>query len=175
MTSQDILDKFPQIESVKVSKRFPRTIILEVKERSPFAVFCRTDGGKCFRMDENGTVFEELGQAPENVFIVRQLMENEEISVGQKVVEKNIMDIISKVKKNLGDNFQIDIREAAVLTPYRLNMETAENWQIYFNIDSEIDLQIAKMNLLLKDEISLNIRKTLQYIDLRFRDKAYYK
>ena len=61
-----------------------------------------------------------------------------------------------------------------ISTPFRLNIETSENWEIYFNLDSETDLQIAKMNLLLKDEIPVSVRKTLQYINLRF-NRAYYK
>jgi hypothetical protein len=42
-------------------------------------------------------------------------------------------------------------------------------------LDSDLDLQITKLNLLLKNEVSESARKTLQYIDLRFKDRAYYK
>lgn len=173
--SKDILNEFPQIESAKVLKKFPQTIILQIKERAPFAVFCQTDDKKCFYIDENGIIFKILEQIPENISIIRQLIEDKEVFTGEKVVEKNIIDIISKIKTNLKDNFQIDIKSAMISTPFRLNIETSENWQIYFNLDSETDLQIAKMNLLLKDEIPANVRKTLQYIDLRFKSRAYYK
>jgi len=173
--SKDILNKFPQIESIKISRKFPQTINLQVKERTPFAVFCQADNKKCFYIDENGIIFKILEQIPENTSVIRQLIEDREVFVGEKVVEKNIIDIISKIKRNLKDNFQIDVKEAIVSTPFRLNIETSENWQIYFNIDSETDLQITKMDLLLKNEISASVRKNLQYIDLRFKDRAYYK
>lgn len=173
--SKSILDKLPQIESVKVSKKFPQTINLQIKERVSFAVFCQTDDKKCFYIDENGVIFKILEQIPENIFIIRQFIEDKEVFLGEIVIEKSIIDIISKIKKNLKDNFQIDIKTAMILTPSRLNIETSENWQIYFNIDLEIDLQIAKMNLLIKNEIPANERKNLQYIDLRFKDRAYYK
>lgn len=173
--SKNILDGFPQIESVKVSKEFPQTITIQVKERTIFAVFCQADDKKCFYIDENGIIFKILEQIPENVSIIRQLIEDKEVFTGERVVEKNIIDVISEVKRNLKDNFQIDVKSAIISTPFRLNIETSENWQIYFNLDSETDLQIAKMNLLLKDEIPASIRKTLQYIDLRFKARAYYK
>lgn len=173
--SKALLNGFSQIESVKVSKKFPQTITLQVKERTPFAVFCQTDDKKCFYIDENGIIFKILEKIPENISIVRQLIEDKEVFTGERVVEKNIIDIISKIKRNLKDNFQIDVKSAMISTPFRLNIETSENWQIYFNLESETDLQIAKMNLLLKDEISVSARKTLQYIDLRFKDRAYYK
>ena len=173
--SKDILNKFPQIESVKVSIKFPQTINLQIKERVPFAVFCQTDGKKCFYMDENGILFKILKQIPENTSIIKKLIEDKEVFIGERVIEKSIVDIINKIKINLKDNFQINIKEAIISTPFRLDIETSENWQIYFDLDSEIDLQIAKINLLLKDEIPATTRKSLQYIDLRFKDRAYYK
>ena len=173
--SEDILNKFPQIESAKVSKKFPRTITLQVKERTTFAVFCQADDKKCFYIDANGIIFKLLEKIPENISIIRQFTEDKEVFTGERVVEKNIIDIISNIKRNLKDNFQIDVKSAMISTPFRLNIETSENWQIYFNLDSETDLQIAKMNLLLKDEIPASARKTLQYIDLRFKARAYYK
>lgn len=174
--TEDILKRFPEIESVEVLKKFPQTITLKVEERSPFAVFCKTDNSKCFYIDKNGIIFKTLEQIPEDISIIRQEKDGEEYkNMGDRVIEKNIMDIISKIKKDLKDNFQIDIRSAMITTPFRLNMETSENWQIYFNLDSETDLQITKMNVLLKDEIPAVSRATLQYIDLRFKDRAYYK
>lgn len=173
--SKDILNRFPEIESVEVSKKFPKIITIQVKERTPFAVFCQTDDKKCFYIDRNGVIFEILEQIPENTSIIRQLIYDKEVFVGERVVEKNIIDMISNIKISLKDNFQIDVKSAMITTPFRLNIETSENWQIYFNLDSETDLQIAKMNLLLKDEIPIEIRKTLQYVDLRFKARAYYK
>jgi cell division septal protein FtsQ len=174
--TEDILKNFPEIESVKVSKKFPQTITLTVEERSPFAIFCQTYDTKCFYIDKNGIIFTTLDQIPQNVSIIRQAKENEKFEkTGDRVIEKNIMDIISKIKRDLKDNFQVDIKSAMVTTPFRLNIETSENWQIYFNLESETDLQITKMNALLKDEIPAISRATLQYIDLRFKDRAYYK
>jgi len=173
--TNEILNKFPQIESVKVIKKFPRTINISIKERVIFAVFCQEQDENCFYIDENGVIFEALEQVPKNLSIIRQLIGDGEVFTGKKVIERNIINTISKVKDNLKDNFQIDIKSAIISTPFRLNIKTSENWQIYFNLDPNLDLQIAKMNALLKDEISIDIRKTLQYIDLRFKDRAYYK
>jgi hypothetical protein len=52
-----------------------------------------------------------------------------------------------------------------------------EGWQIYFSLDpdSDINTQLVKLNLLLSGEIPLENRKNLEYIDLRFKDRAFYK
>ena len=171
-----ISDAFPIIESVTVEKKFPQSMSLKIEERKPVAVFCQPDqNGKCFFIDKNGVIFEELQGIPQNMTVIKQLLNNGEVFTGKNIVGKNIMDLISKVETSLRDNFQINITEALVSDPIRLDIKTSENWQIYFNLNSNTDLQIIKLNSLLNDEISKASRAGLQYIDLRFGDKAYYK
>ena len=176
---KDILEKFPIIEKIKIDKNLPQTLMLSIIERKPLGVFCDskiTDNQQCFLIDENGVIFELLAAVPNGYPIVRQILNQPQLFVGEDLIEKNIMNIISKVKKNLKDNFQIDIEEAFITSPLRLDVKTSENWQIYFNLDadSDINLQLTKLNLLLSVKISPETRKNLQYIDLRF-DRAYYK
>lgn len=173
---KQILDKFPIIEDVKVYKNFPQNIAVQIKERSPFAIFCSQGNENCFYIDKAGIIFEKLPNFTEDMPAVRKLSDGSDIFVGKEIVEKSIMDTVLKIKKNLNEKFQIDIKEAFISSPLRLDIKTAENWQIYFNLSDNfgIDLQITKLNLLLSEEISQEKRNNLQYIDLRF-DRAYYK
>lgn len=169
---EKILEKFPIIKKIKIDKKLPQTLILGVQERKPLGIFCNKE---CFLIDEDGVIFESLLEPLKNVTVVRQTFGEKKVFIGEKVIAKDIMNAISKIKNSLKDNFQIDIEEALVSNPLKINIRTNENWQIYFDLDSDINLQIAKMNLILKDEISADNRKNLQYIDLRFKDRAYYK
>ncbi len=173
--NKNILDKFPQIERAKVFKKLPSTIVLELTERIPFAAFCRADDKECFNIDKNGVIFEVSQEISENIFLIREITQGQKISLGQKVIEEKVIETIDKIKKTLKDNFQINVISVTISSPFRLDIQTSENWQGFFSLDSDIDFQIAKVNLLLKNEIPLETRKTLQYIDLRFKDKAYYK
>lgn len=177
--NKEILEQFPIIGKIRIDKNLPHTLILGITERKPIGVFCNIDAGEqqqCFLIDVNGIIFEPLAVAPEDFLIVRQISEQSQVLVGEDVIGKNIMDFILRIKKNLKDNFQIDIKEALVTSPLRMDVKTSENWQIYFNLDpdSDINLQITKLNLLLSGQISPEARNSLQYIDLRF-DRAYYK
>ncbi len=167
----DILNKFPIIEDIKVEKKWPQDIILKIKERKPFAVFCENPDS-CYFMDYSGIIFEKLQNHSQDIIILRK-SEDGEVFLGKNVIEKNIIDMIYNVEKNLRDNFQIDIKEVFVSNP--LIFKTSENWQIYFDPSSDINLQITKMNILLKDEIPVNTRKNIQYIYLQYKDRAYYK
>ena len=171
--SDKILNQFINIESVDVQKKFPSSLFLKIKERELFSVFCADKIKKnCFSMDSSGIVFKNIENLPDDKIVIVK-NKNEEIFLGKNVIEKNVIDMIKKAERNLRDNFQIYVQE--VLVSDYLILKTSEKWEIYFDINSELDLQIAKMNILLKDEITSSQRKNLQYIYLQYKDRAYYK
>jgi len=171
-----ILNSFPIIETATIKRRLPQSVSLKIEERKPFAIFCQPDqNGKCFFIDKNGVIFEPLQNLPQDMPVLEQSIDSKEAFVGESVIGKDIMNVILKIEKNLKDNFQINVKGAFLSNPLRLDVKTNENWQIYFDLNSDTDLQIIKLNSLLKDEISKTSRAKLQYIDLRFKDRAYYK
>jgi len=169
-TIDDILNNFPNIEDLKIEKNLPSSITLKIKERSPFGVFCEEKN--CFLIDHNGVVFESTDDSFMGIILKKELRDGE-IYLGENIIDKNIISIISKIKNELFDNFQIDVKE--IFVSNLLIFQTSLGWRIYFNPESEIDLQITKMNILLKDEITIEERKSLQYIYLQYKDRAYYK
>ena len=179
--NKDILQKFPIIEKVTVNKSFPKTITLGVTERNPVGVYCpstdttQTDG--CFLIDNNGVIYQQISMPTSDFVIVRQVLQDPNLYTGEGVVGPNAMADISKIQKDLQDNFQINTSEALITSPIRLNITTGEGWQIYFNLQGNPDInsQLTKLNLLLNGDITPDVRKTLQYIDLRFQDRAFYK
>jgi len=177
--TQNILNKFPIIEKLSLSKKYPKTLVLGIAERKPIGAYCVAESEEqvCFLIDTNGVTFEKLGVVPDNITIVRQAIEGEQAFTGEEIVDKNIINAIAEIQKNLKNNFQIDLKEALITSPLRINITTNENWLIYFNLDSDSDInaQLVKLSLLLKEEISPESRKNLQYIDLRFKDRAFYK
>lgn len=177
--SSDLLNKFSIIQGVEVNRKFFHTLEVKVNERIPAASFCpsldnKMETEKCYFMDDGGTIFESLSVMPQNMIIVRQVMNDSGVFIGEQVVGQNVIGLILRVEKSLKDNFQIDLKEALITSPTRLNLSTGENWYIYFNLgeDSDINSQLTKLNLLLDSQISEAGRKNLRYIDLRFKDKA---
>jgi cell division septal protein FtsQ len=172
--SKKVLDKFPEIEKTTINKSFPQTLKINIVERKPIGVFCSSENGNCFFIDANGIIFEPVAEPSADSIIVRQNVNNSQVAMGKRVVERNIMDLISRVKKDLKDNFQIGLKTATVASDTRLNMVTSENWQIYFDIsaNSDVESQIKKIDLLLKGEIPQEKRKNLRYINLMPKDRA---
>ena len=172
-----ILKNYPQIEQLNVKKNLPDKLILEIKERSAVAVFClpAQTGETCFLIDRNGVIFEPYNNFSEEKMIIR-LTESSPLKegLGTEVIKVNFIDSALKIQKNLKENFQINVKESIFISPVRLNVKTADGWEIYFSLESDIDLQITKLNLLLKQEIPPENWKDLEYIDLRF-SKVFYK
>lgn len=171
--SKDILEKFPEIEGLAIKKNMPQTLILGITERKPIGVYCSAND-QCFLIDQNGVVFGNSVSAPTDITIVRQNTEDGQLFPGKDVIAQNIISAIAEIQKSLKDNFQIDLKEALVTSPVRLNITTNKKWQIYFDLspDSDVSSQIIKLNLLLNGGISPNDMKNLIYIDLRPKDRA---
>ncbi len=183
-TTERIKNRFPGVESVDMQKKWPQDVMVIIKERKPFAVFCRNEETQpCFSIDEHGVIFEPFEGNLQDTLVITQESNNKELFAGQHAITKNIIDTILKVRKNLQDNVQIDIKKVLVSSPEinplpqetMIIFTTSEHWQIYINQALDINTQITKMNLLLKDEITPAIRKNLKYIYLQYQDRAYYK
>jgi hypothetical protein len=105
---------------------------------------------------------------------VRQTISNGQVFVGEKVVSQNIINAIYEIQKNLQDNFHINLAEAMITSPIRLDINTGQKWKIYFDLSSGSDIssQLNKLNSLLSGGISADSMKNLRYIDLRPKDRA---
>ncbi|MFA6190090.1 MAG: FtsQ-type POTRA domain-containing protein [Candidatus Staskawiczbacteria bacterium] len=172
--NKKILEKFPEIEKLKINKKLPQTMTLAIVERKPIGAYCDQISNNCFMIDPTGTIFELLTTIPADTTIVRQNMATSQAFLGQKVISQNIITAIYKIKENLKNSFQIDLKEALVTSPIRLDVNTSNNWKAYFDLSpkADIDAQIKKLNLLLGGEIATDNIKNLKYIDLRPKDRA---
>lgn len=160
----EILTKFSAVKSVEIKKRFPHTMLLEIKERQAVGIFCPSStSSNCHLIDETGVVFG--GANSEMMPIIFSEKEN----INQRTVEK-VLEIGEELEKRLA----VKITKFILASQQRLNVETAEGWEIYFNVETDMKLALTKLKLLLEKEISPEERKNLQYIDLRF-SKAYYR
>lgn len=173
---KEILNNFPEIKQVEVKKNYFKTLAVRVEERSPVAIFCVTENSaSCSFVDGDGIIFKQAETTNDFVIVRSQTMPSD-LVLGKQVLDKNILDAILKTQKTLKENYGVVVTTAVIQNETRLNVKTSENWQVYFNIENNnINSQIEKINLLLKNEIQIQDRQKLQYIDLRFKDRVYYK
>ncbi len=166
---ENVLKKFPQIEEVEVKRGFPNALHLVIIERKEIGIFCRDIN--CFLLDHEGVIFEPaLTESPLLKFQNQVLVE--ELDLGKKVIDKGIMDSISEIGSKLRVDVLIIIKEVLIMSLERVNVKTADGWEVYFNPKGDLNWQITELAAILENRIPLEKRKNLKYIDLRF-NKVY--
>ncbi|PIP25187.1 MAG: hypothetical protein COX34_00075 [Candidatus Nealsonbacteria bacterium CG23_combo_of_CG06-09_8_20_14_all_36_12] len=168
-----ILEKFPEINKVNLKRKLPDKLFLEIEERQPWATLT-LDEKDFYYCDENGIIFEKIEEITPPLLKIKNLILKEEIILGERVIEKDLIEKIEKINTKLRENLKIDVEEFIIPSPERLNVKTVEDWEIYFDPKGNLNWQIIELSLVLEKEIPSEKRENLEYIDLRF-SKVYYK
>jgi cell division septal protein FtsQ len=168
----ELSKKFPLIASINSEKQFPDSLILEIEERKPIADFCFDSN--CFLIDKNGIIFEKSDEVSKNFIKIKNTQQKPVSSLGEKVIDENILNFVVEVKTKLKESLKIDAEEFTIISPERLNLKTSEGWEIFFDLKGDLTWQIEKLILVLESEIPPEKRGNLEYIDLRF-SRVYYK
>jgi len=168
---KEILHKFPKIGKAEIKRQFPNTLTLVVEARHGFLIFCG-DNRACFNVDEYGIAFERTEQD-----IRASVLISGEIVLGEKVIASESsrhLESIKQIQIGLQQDLKIEIKEFSLLEN-RLNVKTSNGYYIYFDLDKNVLDQIFNLNQVLKEKIPLENRGNLQYIDLRFGNRVFYK
>jgi len=186
--TEDVLNNFPHIAGVKISRDFPSALNIIISERIGLTVWCQ--GEKCFLLDGEGVIFDpvrnDISNGVEEIFKIQNLMSTPELKLGEKVIEKEKLNKILEIESKLRDYNppttlpqerapNLKISEVSIISEERLNAKTSEGWEIYFNPKKDIDWQLTKLRAVLEEEIPPEKRKDLEYIELRFGNFAPYK
>ena len=163
--TKDILNNFPQLAKAEVRRGFPNALSIVVAERASLAQWCQDN--KCFLVDGEGVIFEEVF-APEEAERLIKIAGERELLNKEKIAQ--ILDIQVKLRKTAG----VTTTKAFIVSGERLNIGVSEGWEIYFNTENSLDWQIQELSLVLDRQISPEKRRKLEYVDLRF-SRVYYK
>jgi len=167
------LRNFPEVYSIKLHRKFPDSIQIQIKERSPVGIFLFEK--KKYLIDKNGVVYKKnaLTQEKSNEIYFKKDSLSETPELGKEVISKTLMKTILNVESKLR-KINIQLEGIEVASPKRLNIKTVKGWEVYLDPQKEVDWQITRLDVVLQEEVSSQEREDLKYIDLRF-DKVYYK
>ena len=170
---KQILITFPLISSIDFQKELPNSLILEIEERKPIAVFVQDD--KSFFIDKQGVIFEEISETESKRLKLKNLILNESSSLGDQVIDATKISQIFDIESDLRNSLGIRTNEVIIVSEQRFNFTTVDGWDIYFNPQNNIDWQMVKLKEVLEQEIPNENRGLLEYIELRFDNFAPYK
>ena len=170
---KNILNNFPEIIEVEVSKKFPDTLNVAVSERNQSAILIWLD--KQFFLDNQGVVFEQVFDIniDFDALKIKTCFLHSEPKLGDEVIEPETLSKIFIIETKLRKK-EIPIEIIEIVSNSRVNVKTQEGWEIYFNTNSDVATQAEELGMVLKEKIPPEDREGLEYIDLRF-DKIFFK
>ncbi|HDH04001.1 MAG TPA: FtsQ-type POTRA domain-containing protein [Candidatus Campbellbacteria bacterium] len=183
----NLLAAFPRVKSVFLNRDFPNSLFVEIKERKPAALFCENNEsalpalpnqgeptdkstyrqGKCSFVGEDGFIFGKAALFSGNVYLK---FYREGGGNGKTITQlKNLMEFVKLASKE-----NIKITKIILAGEELRKFYTSEGWYILLNNNNDTQITFENLKLALENKIKEN-RKYLDYIDLRFGNKVYYK
>ena len=168
-------NQFPDIASIKVSRGFPDALRVTIAEREERAVLCEPEG-QCAFLDAEGYIFKESPYFSPGVYL--EFRDERYGTTTEEYLEKPwIGETLLPT-----DVYRALVDFAASVSGVRFTLqkdgdyriETKEGWEI--KLADDVDLELARANLkIFMREVGVDERRALEYVDVRFGNKIFYK
>jgi len=180
------------LEKVKIKKSYFKTIKVEITEKQSGIAWVSSGNqhyldleGIALREIELGSGFTvEAGGANTDVirselssgeFPVVYDLSNSEILIGQLVTTEELVSFVTNLFDELSLVADFEISHFNIERPFSrdVTLVTKEGWEARFKIDEDPITQGGILMQILQQKI--RDRENLEYIDLRFGEKVFYK
>lgn len=170
-----IVRTFPRLQSVRLGRSglFGTTLIVNVDERTAYATWC-TDQGQCYVFDDNGLVFAPADRAgkPELSYVFYGAID-ENAAVGSVFLPEKLRGVLDLLQRMREARF---IPTALhVLDEQDYTIALTNGFTIKASFGQEIDTIVHNLELVSVSPALRGKEAELEYIDLRFGNRVYYK
>lgn len=175
-----ILNDYPQVAKAEIKLKFPDKLTINIEERQLAAVFCnnyqKDDFSNCFYVDKNGVIFELVAEKESTLPTIQKSdLNDKELKLGENILDAESITKILEINSNLKEKLEITPQVFLIAREDKLNVETLDGWEIYFDLKGDISWQLTKLSAVLEKEIPPEKRRNLEYIDVRFGNLAPFK
>ncbi len=166
--SVDIIQEFPEIRTVTIKRVFPDKLEVRIKEREALAIWCRENkNAECFLIDREGIIFRRF--SPSGMAVI--FGGNNNAQLGENALSREEMSLLVDIWKEVKNVGIIGF----TVSDSDINIRTAEKWNILFTSRESVSSQALKLFLTIENRIPSEKRKDLDYIDVRFENRVYFK
>jgi cell division septal protein FtsQ len=175
-----VLQGFPRIKDIALSRSSPlsQTLIVTIHERAPYAQWC-TDTQACYLMDDTGYIYTAFDASASTSTIATAYTFSGGIGtstdpIGASFVSAHIPGIVTFMK--LLEQFGYHPTRARVENEQDFNVNLTEGYLIKASFGENADMLMRNLRLILTGGDGLQSKAgDIEYIDLRFGDRVYYK
>lgn len=154
-----------------VEKKFPNKIFVDFKEIKPKFLYCKANA--CFYIDKDGIPYETAPFFSDSPLPVLEFLgaQKKELKLGEEFLPKIeagfFLDFGNEAKR-----LNLSIKKIEIENDIKLTMN--EEWQLIL-LFGEKDYKDILEKLSFLFERKIKNRSKLEYIDMRFPNKAFYK
>jgi cell division septal protein FtsQ len=161
------------LNDVQIKKKIPKKLEVIVIEKIPVAVWF--EGDSYFVIDDQGWVIDTVSGPGEGLATIynngQPKLNNKRLEGQESLIKASI-----ELQASLNGRFSY-LKPDQITSTHERNTVTVvlkQGTLIYFAIDESISSQLDRLDALVKSELK-NKFSQVDYIDLRFGDKVYYK
>lgn len=177
---KELLNEFKKIRKVDVKKIFPDTVNVKIEERESLILWCSE--GPCYIIDEQGYAYTgadfESREIKENNLVRLVDISAKPVNIGEKILDEDYVQFVTKIREKLKRELNIGISDEYSTTTKLsevIKIKTNDGWDIHLSSQIPLDQSIRTLKTFLDQKITDEIKKELEYIDLRVENKIYYK
>jgi cell division septal protein FtsQ len=178
LIEKDVPLEFPRIKSATVSRAslLSNVITVTVVERQPFALWC--DGaGNCYDMDQSGFIYAQdsaNASTSENVTFSGGIATSSLADpIGQTFAPGHALGLIAFLQQLAQAGFTP--LGAQVQSDQDFSVPLSQGFAIYASFGEDAGTLVSNLQLVLSSDALAGQEQDLEYVDLRFGDKVYYK
>ncbi len=175
---KDIEAFFPRVKSASISRPsfFSTDLEVRITERQPFALWCASDE-TCYQMDDSGFLFAAGPQASSTPTLSHYIFWGGVASstnpVGSSFVPAHLPGILSFMK--LLPQADLAPLGATIVSDEDFDVPVSQGFYLKASFGEDAGALLSNLQLVLSSDALQGREGDLEYIDLRFGDKVYYK
>jgi len=188
----DLLVTFPRIKNLSIIREKFNILNINIEERSGSYLYCGSSipelqseiGENCYFINNDGYIFDEAPYFSGNVYFKFYVKINEEVDfLGQNILESDrfhqLMRFIDRITMLGLNSVSLVINEDGVHYLYLSHSPNETTPRIIFRIDNDLGYILNNLSTAMdKSEFASEVNSkysSLEYIDLRFKNKVLYK
>ncbi len=170
------LKENPAIVSVEIKKDFFNTILIEIVEQEKEMVYCTSiERGECYYINKTGFLYAKISDfiIPEQEVIIYSEQGIKKIE--DTILEKELYtDVVSFIKSSA--RYDIRIGEVFIKSDGLIEFVTRDNVRIITSIYDDFAKDFNNLVVLFEKQVLIKDQLLkVEYIDLRFGNKVFYK
>jgi hypothetical protein len=174
--------EFPRIREVSFERDLPAGLLVSIVEREPWAIACNDnftpenpEDVDCVFVDLKGVAFD---QAPDSTgsLVIKIKTNFPKLSLGEPILDTALAEYLQnfgkKIESGIGSKVIVYELSSVLAGEFRMTLNDGFALIVTKGADAENVLKILKT--VLEEEVKEK-RMSLEYVDLRFGNKVFYR